>query len=102
MISLVTPGRAQQVLAANLRQRRLDRGLTQAGLAGRSGVSVATLRKFERTGQISLESFLKLSMVLGFLEALVGATAPTPVAFASIDEVLNAGTAPVRKRGRRA
>ena len=47
------------------------KGFTQKGLAERSGVSVATLRKFERQSVISIESFLKLALVLGRLEKLI-------------------------------
>ncbi len=63
-------------------------GLTQEGLATRSGVSVSTLRKFERTGLISLESFLKLAMVLGILDLVVEATVLEQKEFSSIDDVL--------------
>jgi hypothetical protein len=43
--------------------------LTREGLAERSGVPLATLRKFEQKGSTSLESFfLKLLMVIGGLE----------------------------------
>ncbi len=72
-------------------------GLTQAGLAERSGVSLPSLRKFEQTGLISLESFLKLLMVLDGLEAVVEATAPPQSAYSSIDEVL-ADTPPKRRK----
>ncbi|WP_339877498.1 helix-turn-helix transcriptional regulator [Pseudidiomarina gelatinasegens] len=98
---LVTPGKAQKILAENTRARRLSIGLTQAGLAERSGVALPTLRKFEQQGVISLESFLKLYMVLGGLEALVKATKVNTSDFRSIDEVLEANNAPKRKRGTR-
>jgi len=61
----ITTAKAQMKLARNVRLRRLSRDLTQAGLAERSGVPLPTLRKFEQKGLISLESFLKLLMVLG-------------------------------------
>ena len=74
-------------------------GLTQEGLANRSGVSLPTLRKFEQKGLISLESFLKLMMVLGGLERIVEASAPEQSAFSTIDEVLKADKKPARKKG---
>ena len=73
--------------------------LTQAGLAERSGVALPTLRKFERTGIISLESFLKLHMVLGGLEDILKATQLKDTAFTSIDEVLKAKLPQMRQRG---
>ena len=99
MKSLISLSKAQLLLAAHARDRRLQMGLTQAGLAERSGVALSTVRKFERTGFISLESYLKLQMVLGGLEALVDAAAPPKEAFASIDDVLTADEKPARKRG---
>lgn len=98
---LITLPKAQQRLAENIRQRRLELALTQAGLAERSGVPLPTLRKFEQKGQISLESLLKLLMVLGGIEEFIKATQPQPAEFTSIDDVLRANKAPVRKRGRR-
>ena len=75
--------------------------LTQAGLAERSGVPLPTLRKFEQKGAISLESFLKLQMVLGGLEDIVKSTQVRETEFSSIDEVLEADNKPIRKRGTR-
>ncbi len=75
--------------------------LTQEGLADRSGVALPTLRKFERTGALSLESFLKLHMVLGGLENILKATQVKDALFSSIDEVLETDSNPTRKRGKR-
>lgn len=99
MISLLTPTKAQLRLAENLRERRLAMGLTQAGLAARSGVALATLRKFERTGAASIETLLKLLAVLGGLDEVVKATTPIASKFSSIDEVIKADTKPKRKIG---
>jgi len=87
-MSLLTISKAQKKLAGHTRAKRLEIGLTQEGLANRSGVSLPTLRKFEQKGVISLESYLKLQMVLGQLEKLVEAVKPEQNQFASIDEVL--------------
>jgi len=99
MISLLTPTKAQLRLAENLRERRLATGLTQAGLAARSGVALATLRKFERTGAASIETLLKLLAVLGGLDEVVKATTPIASKFSSIDEVIKADTKPKRRIG---
>jgi transcriptional regulator with XRE-family HTH domain len=101
MLSLISPSKAQKKLAENVRLRRLDMELTQEGLAQRSGVPLPTLRKFEQKGTISLESFLKLLMVLGGLDDIIQATKASKKEFASIDEVLNANNTPTRQRGRR-
>ena len=96
MESLISLSRAQQQLTSHLRSRRLQQGLTQEGLAKRAGVSLPTLRKFEQKGLISMESFLKLLMVLDGLEEIVSALEPKNRDFQSIDEVLQ--TSPVKKR----
>lgn len=63
--------------------------LIQEGLAGRSGVPLPTLRKFEQKGLISLDSFLKVLSVVGGLEEMVDVLKPKEHSFKSIDEVLN-------------
>ncbi len=101
MMSLTTPSKAQRKLAENVRLQRLDLDLTQEGLAIRAGVKLPTLRKFERTGMISLEAYLKLQLVLGRLDQIVTATRQNPAEFKSIDDVLKANPATNRQRGRR-
>jgi transcriptional regulator with XRE-family HTH domain len=98
---VMTSSKAQKKLAENVRWRRLQMELTQQGLAERSGVPLATLRKFEQKGTISLLSFLKLQMVLGGLEGILQATQIKVTEFSSIDEVLKADNKPMRKRGKR-
>ncbi|MCY3627942.1 MAG: helix-turn-helix transcriptional regulator [Gammaproteobacteria bacterium] len=101
MVLFFTPARAQKKLTEHARARRLQMNLTQIGLSRRSGVPLPTLRKFEQKGAISLESFLKLQMVLGGLDKIVKATKVKEVRFSSIDDVLNAENKNTRKRGKR-
>ncbi len=54
--------------AAKVRALRRQNKYSQAELADRSGVSLGSLKRFEATGQISLESFLKLLHILDRLE----------------------------------
>ncbi len=74
-------------MAHKMKSIRKRRKITQKQLAARSNVSYATLRKFEKTGQISLESFIKLSMELGLTHELNNLFS-TPV-YNSIEEVIN-------------
>ncbi len=98
---LITAPKAQKLLAEHIRSRRLGMNLSQAGLAERSGVALPTLRKFEQHGTLSLESFLKLLMVVGGLDEMIKAVEPAPIQFSSIDEVLAADNSTTRrKRGR--
>lgn len=86
-------------IAVAARARRLDSNLTQLGLSQRSGVSLGTIKKFERTGKISLQSLLNIAMALGAtqeFESLFAATAPSGVL--SLDELLSQPKE--RKRGR--
>ena len=99
MITLITISKAQHQLRNHLKARRLQQGLTQEGLAKRAGVSLPTLRKFEQKGLISLESFLKLLMVLDGLESVVNVLNPGEENFQSIDDVLEAGQKKERKKG---
>ena len=82
-----TPSDIAKRLAGNMKRIRKRKSITQKQLAVRSNVSYATLRKFEQTGQISLGSFIKLSMELG-LAGELNALFSEPV-YNSIEEVIN-------------
>lgn len=51
-------------LAQRHKVLRKQAGFSQSELAKRSGVSLGSLKRFESTGQISLESLLKLAELL--------------------------------------
>ena len=74
-------------LAKRLKAIRKRKKITQHQLASRSNVSYASLCRFEQTGLISLESFIKISMELGVIEE-VRELFTRPV-YSSIEEVLN-------------
>lgn len=99
MISLISPTKAQQKITTSIRERRLLMELTQEGLADRSGVPLATLRKFEQKGVISLESLLKILWVVGGLEEMINILKPSIPKYTSIDEVLKDNKGNTRKRG---
>jgi transcriptional regulator with XRE-family HTH domain len=56
-----------QDIALRHKALRKQAGFSQSELAKRSGVSLGSLKRFELTGQISLESLLKLADVLNRL-----------------------------------
>ena len=91
--------KAQKNIIQNIRERRLQMDLTQEGLAERSGVPLSTLRKFEQTGMISLESFLKILSIVGGLQEMIEGLKPNTPAFKSIDEVIKIDKKTVKKRG---
>ena len=82
-----TPSDIAVRLAGKIKRIRKRKKITQKQLAARSNVSYASLKKFEQTGQISLESFIKLVMELGLIDE-VNALFEQPV-YSSIEEVLN-------------
>ena len=59
-----SPSELMDTLKTKFRQRRKALGYTQLELSSRSGVSLGSLKRFENSGQISLESLLKLAFVL--------------------------------------
>ena len=48
-------------IAFRFKKMRKNQKFSQAATAERSGVSLGSLKRFEQTGQISLESLLKLA-----------------------------------------
>ena len=66
--SLQTPEQVGRSLAARLKTLRLAKGWKQATLAERSGVSLASLRRFEASGQVSLQHLLALAFALNRLD----------------------------------
>ena len=68
IFSIQTPEETALALAEKLRTLRLVKKWKRTTLAARSGVSAASLRRFEQTGRISLNHFLKLVHALGRLD----------------------------------
>lgn len=64
-------------LGERVRQLRKVKKISRQELADRSGVPAPTLRKFEQTGIVSLESLLKLVTILGRLEEFEQLLEPT-------------------------
>lgn len=57
-----------QEIATRAKDKRLEQNLTQEGLALRSGVSLGSIKRFERSGEISLKSLIDIALALGYLE----------------------------------
>lgn len=77
-IMMMQPGEIAQTLAERTRKLRLLQNLSQTGLAERAGVSLGSLKRFERTGQISLDSLIRIAIVLEALEPLQTWFEPPP------------------------
>ena len=77
-------------LAERMVKLRKRKKISQKELAAKSAVSLGSVKRFEQSGEISLQSFTKLAIALeveGELEALF-----SEVPFDSIEEVLNEQT----------
>jgi len=59
-----SPDGVQQDIAARVKKRRLELNLTQRALAARAGLVLATYRRFETSGEISLCNLIKLAFAL--------------------------------------
>lgn len=85
-------------LSENLKQRRLEKGLSRSALSMMSGVPVPTIAKFEQKHCIALVSFLALAKALGYTDALKSLLAE-PV-YTTMEELDTINHNKNRKRGR--
>ncbi len=69
---------------------RKRKKITQKQLAVRSGVSLGSLKRFEQSGEISLQSLTKIAIALDVENELEDLFNNVP--FASIEEVINEQT----------
>ncbi len=98
-ILMMTPSEMAHHIAKKLQAKRLFLDLSQQTLSERSGVSFGVLKKFERSGQISLESLLKLALALDSLQDFnLLFSLPKPEEATSLDELIREKP---RKRGRK-
>ncbi len=67
MLSLDSPHDKQMQVALRLKNIRLSQNLKQETVAERSGVSLSSLKRFEKIGEISLANLALISIVLGVL-----------------------------------
>lgn len=59
-----TPKDVNNDIVKRMRARRKEKKLTQAELSRLAGVSLGSLKRFEQTGNISLNSLIKIAFVL--------------------------------------
>lgn len=77
-------------IAERIVQLRKRKKITQKEIARRSGVSLGSVKRFEQSGEISLQSLTKIAIALGVYGELD--TLFSEVPFASIEEVMHATT----------
>lgn len=98
-LQLNTPEEIAELLASQVREDRLRREWTQQTFADRSGVSLPTLRRYERTARTSIEHFRRFCHVVGRLDELASYLQPPPAN--TLAELESRAYASNRKRGRK-
>jgi len=84
-----TPFEMQEALKTKFRTKRKALKLTQKQLSIKSDVSLGSIKRFESSGQISLESLLKLALVLECLNDFEGVCCEVEEMPKSIGEIIN-------------
>lgn len=77
-------------IAQKIVRLRKRKKITQKQLAARSGVSLGSLKRFEQSGETSLQSLTKIAIALDVENELEDLFNNVP--FASIEEVINEQT----------
>lgn len=63
------PSEIQKEIAQKAKNLRKQQKLTQVELAEQAGITLASLKRFEQSGKISLDSLIKIAHRLNDLEA---------------------------------
>lgn len=92
MISLKTEADILAEVAAVLRSQRVALRWRQQDLANRSGVSIATLQRFEQSGEITFRGLATLLVTLGLADQFLNALKRPESAPKSIEDFLASGT----------
>ena len=70
-LNLHTPREIQIILSQRVKRLRLINEWTQVELAERAGITLASLKRFESTGKISLGRLSQIALALGRLNDLM-------------------------------
>ena len=84
-------------IAGRVKEKRLERNLTQKAFAKRAGVGYDAYRNFENTGEFTLRNLVLCAIVLDDVDAF--AELFTKRTYQSIDELLKIQQVRKRKRG---
>jgi transcriptional regulator with XRE-family HTH domain len=97
IFSIKSPFEVAKELAERLRQQRLAHAWSREELAERSGVTTASIKRFELTGAISLHRLLALCFTLHAIDDFDRVLSPpTPSSIRELKKSLQ-----TRQRGRR-
>lgn len=93
---LNTPKEDREKIGKKYKEIRLSQNLKRETLALKAGVSESSLKRFELSGEISLESLIKISNVLNMRNWIQSIFEEEH--FSSLDEIMNAKKK-TKKRG---
>jgi transcriptional regulator with XRE-family HTH domain len=82
-----TPHEINTLIAQRIRSIRKRQKLSQERLSEKSGVSLGSLKRFERSGEIALMSLTKIAIALNCEDELLNLFVEQP--FLSIQEVID-------------
>ncbi|MFH1727922.1 MAG: helix-turn-helix transcriptional regulator [Pseudomonadota bacterium] len=98
-MDLYTPFEVMEKVAKKAKYLRLQHNLKRTTLSNKSGVSEATIKRFETSYKISFESLLKIACALNCLENFLNLFPEIEVK--SIEDIEKLDKAIVKKRGRK-
>lgn len=96
-INISTPKSIMKEIKDKFKQKRLSLNLTQEGLSNKSGISLGSIKRFESSGQISLDSLLKLAFILDCLDDFKNIANKKDEQYDSMTDLLK--VKPIKKRG---
>ena len=94
-----TPDSIMKNIAERVKERRLEKNFTQKAFAKRAGVGYDAYRRFENTGEITLQKLILCAIILDAAEDFTKLFSTK--SYQSIDELLKNKEAKNRKRGSR-
>jgi len=93
------PFQAKKEMAKKAKEARLKRSWKRDTLSEKSGVPVSTIKRYETTGEISLDQFLRIVFELGDLDKLKSVFDKEPILYATLDDMLKDSLVKKRTRG---
>jgi len=98
ILDAFNPATIAKGISEHMRLRRLELNLTQQALAAKTGVSLGSIKRFERNFEISLKHLLMIAVILDSTDEFCRLFSQRQ--YQSIDEVLEEKREKRRKRGR--
>ena len=93
----MSPNSILNRIAGRVKERRLERNLTQKAFARRVGIGYDAYRNFENTGEITLRNLVLCAIALDDVDGLKELFVKK--SYQSIDDLLNTQEVKKRKRG---